>query len=213
MESPTKSPSISNRKPLQGRSRERVNKVLAVAETLLLEVGPEGLSIPDVARQSGVPRASIYQFFPNKYALLLAIADIHLGRVAALIGTIEHQLRGASLEALGTITTRAAADYYNHHPVASMLILGGPMSRNAYLAQEFTIQDIGRRLRALLARDRPQLVVPDDPDVMTIAVEIAFACMKHSYFTHASITDAMAEQAAQAAVAYLRLWLPETAYD
>ncbi len=207
MEPPAKSMPTSSRKPLQERSRERVDKVLEVAERLVAETGPEGLSIPDVARVSGVPRASIYQFFPNKYALLLAISDIHLRQVANLVAGLRDSIQGGSLEDIARLTTYATADYYNRNPVASMLILGGPMSRNAYLSQEITIHEIGRQLRVLLVHDSPGLRVPESPDVMTIAVEIAFSCMKNSYFTHATITDEMADQAAMAALAYLRVVL------
>lgn len=207
MELPDRPISTSSKKPLQVRSRDRVDRVLKVAEKLVVEVGSEGLSIPEVARVSDVPRASIYQFFPNKYALLLAISDIHLRRVSDLVAGFRDQLQGGSLEDIARLITRAAADYYNQHPVASVLILGGPMSRKAYLSQEITIQDIGLQLRAVLVHNSPDLRVPESPDVMTIAVEIAFACMKHSYYTHATITDEMADQAAVAALAYLRVML------
>lgn len=207
MELPDKPITTSSRKPLQERSRERVDRVLDMAEKLLAETGPEALSIPEVARASGVPRASIYQFFPNKYALLLAISDIHLGRVSRLVASLRDQFQGGSLEEIARRVTYATADYYNRHPVASMLILGGPMSRKAYLSQETTIEDIGQQLKVLLVDNTPALRLPDSPDVMTIAVEIAFACMKHSYYTHATITDEMADQAALAALAYLRMVL------
>lgn len=201
----------STRKPVQDRSRDRVERVLTAAEALLLEMGPERASIPEVARVSGVPRASIYQFFPSKYALFLALSERHLKAVADLIGNLDiniHNTRpDVGFETMARIITHAAADYYNAHPVASMLILGGPMSREAYLSQEVTIQDIGYQLRPLLSRYAPGFVPPQDPDVVTIAVEIAFACMKHSYFAHARIVDSMVDQAALAATAYLRLWL------
>ncbi|MAL98171.1 MAG: TetR family transcriptional regulator [Alteromonadaceae bacterium] len=199
------------RKPVQDRSRDRVERVVAAAERLLLETGPERTSIPEVARLSNVPRASIYQFFPSKYALFLAISERHLKAVADLIGrldlTEEALAKNGRFEFMARSITRAAADYYNDHPVASMLILGGPMSREAYLSQEVTIQDIGHQLRPLFSRYAPGAVLPQDPDVVTIAVEIAFACMKHSYFTHARIIEPMVDQAAMAASAYLRHWL------
>ncbi|MCH8498219.1 MAG: TetR/AcrR family transcriptional regulator [Marinobacter sp.] len=195
---------MNARKPAQGRSRERMERVLAAAEALLLDVGPEQASIPDIAARSGVPRASIYQFFPNKYALFLAIGDTHLTQVGALIEQIGATLAGQPLPELIRAATGAVSDYYNAHPVASMLILGGPMSRTAYLSQEVTIQDIGRQMRGLLESNQPGLVFPSEPDAITLAVEIAFACMRYSYFAHGRITEAMCDQAAVAAQAYLR---------
>lgn len=198
----------TSKKPLQERTRERVERVLAAAEQLLLELGPERTSIPGVAQLSGVPRASIYQFFPNKYVLLMAISDRHLKQIAQRIEQLaagqEAMNLDLDLESVAARATRVTADYYNANPVASMLILGGPMSREAYLSQEITIQDIGRQLQALAVRHWPGLALPGSPDVLTIAVEIAFACLKHAYFTQATISDEMVEHATIAAVAYLR---------
>lgn len=195
------------RKPVQGRSRERVEKVIAAAEALLLEQGPEDTSIPEVAARAGVPRASIYPFFPNKYALFLTIGDHHLKQVAKLISQASTELDTDNWQALVDGAVRGVAAYYNRHPVAGLLILGGPMSRTGYLSQEITIQDIGQRLRPLFQKLETRQPLPENPDVITIAVEIAFACMRHSWFTHEQVTDAMAEQASLAATAYLANWL------
>ncbi|TVP56145.1 MAG: TetR/AcrR family transcriptional regulator [Halomonadaceae bacterium] len=197
------------RKPVQGRSRERVEKVVAAAEALLLERGPEDTSIPEVAARAGVPRASIYPFFPNKYALFLAIGDYHLKQVAQLIEQSSTGLDATHWQELVRGVVSVVANYYNSHPVAGLLILGGPMSRTGYLSQEVTIQDIGQRVRPVFLNLLPARPLPDSPDVITIAVEIAFACMRHSWFTHEQVTDAMAEQASMAAVSYLSNWLVE----
>ena len=195
------------RKPVQERSRERVERVMDTAERLLERQGPEDTSIPEVALESGVPRASIYQYFPSKYALFLAIADRHLEAVAGLVEKVGGASGESTWEALVERACHGAAAYYNQHPVAGMLILGGPMSRNAYLAQETTIQEIGRRVRHIFLRNRPGLTIPETPDVMTLAVEIAFACMRHGYLADARISGATVEQASLAARSYLSNWL------
>ncbi|PKA05029.1 TetR/AcrR family transcriptional regulator, partial [Leptospira ellisii] len=64
--------------PSQERSQNRMALVLDAAERLLVELGPEETSIPEIAKISGVPRASIYQFFPDKYALFTRLAEKHL---------------------------------------------------------------------------------------------------------------------------------------
>ncbi len=200
-------PLTRHRKPIQERSRERVERVIAAAEDMLMARGPEETSIPEIAEVSGVTRASIYQFFPSKYALFLAIAEHHLNAVADLTESVGKALADASWETLVEQACRGAAAYYNRNPVASMLILGGPMSRNAYLAQETTIQDIGRRVRDLFRLQQPETQLPDSPDVTTLAVEIAFACMRHGYLLEARISDQAIEQARLAATSYLKNWL------
>ena len=66
------------KKPLQGRSRETVGFVLEAAAQLFGELGYEGTTTNRVAERAGVSIGSVYQYFPNKEALLLALAERHL---------------------------------------------------------------------------------------------------------------------------------------
>ena len=45
--------------PKQERSQKRMERVVETTEKMLLEIGLEKISIPEVAKESGVPRASI----------------------------------------------------------------------------------------------------------------------------------------------------------
>ncbi len=58
--------------PVQERSLGRITRVIEAAERMLEELGPEKTSIPALAQISEVPRASIYPFFPDKYAPIRA---------------------------------------------------------------------------------------------------------------------------------------------
>jgi hypothetical protein len=81
-----------------------------------------------------------------------------------------------------------------------------PLSRGAYLAQEFTIEVIGRQIQLLLAQLPKPLLLPKTPDAATLAVEIAFACMKFGFYRDNCISAQARQQACIAAVAYLSNW-------
>lgn len=66
------------RRPVQDRSRETVGYVLEAAAQLFGELGYEQATTNHVARKAGVSIGSVYQYFPNKQALLLALAERHL---------------------------------------------------------------------------------------------------------------------------------------
>lgn len=61
--------------PTQRRSRERFEKILADAEQLLLEKGAEGFRMSELMQRSGVPFGSLYQYFPDKTAVLGTLAE------------------------------------------------------------------------------------------------------------------------------------------
>ncbi|BCL34149.1 TetR/AcrR family transcriptional regulator [Nostoc sp. MS1] len=62
------------RKPQQARSQERVNDILSAAEELFIEMGYEQTTTRVIATRAKVPIGSLYQFFPDKEAILKALA-------------------------------------------------------------------------------------------------------------------------------------------
>lgn len=62
------------RKPRQARSQERVNRILDVAQDLFASQGYAATTTNAIAAQAQVPIGSLYQFFPDKTAILQALA-------------------------------------------------------------------------------------------------------------------------------------------
>lgn len=62
------------RAPRQKRARETVERILATTASLLDEVGFDRLTTNLVAERASVNIASLYSYFPNKYALLHSLA-------------------------------------------------------------------------------------------------------------------------------------------
>jgi AcrR family transcriptional regulator len=196
----------SSRSPLQERSQQRVALALQAAGRLLERVGPEETSIPEIAKESGVPRASLYQFYPSKYALFTHLAQIHLLRVENIVKAALLERNWKNWGDMVVLITNRVADYYDATPVASILVLGGPFSRTSYLAQTITIERVANTIRNFFAQMDPPLLFPQQPDVATLSVEISFACMKHGYFRENIISSCTREQASNAAIAYLKTW-------
>lgn len=65
----------SRRQPTQERSKKRVNAILQASKQLISEKGSAKLKIHDIAERAAVTPASIYQYFPSKNAIMLALVD------------------------------------------------------------------------------------------------------------------------------------------
>lgn len=63
------------RQPKQTRSQERVHHILDVAERLFIELGYEQTTTRSIATEAEVPVGSLYQFFPDKTAIVRALAN------------------------------------------------------------------------------------------------------------------------------------------
>ena len=73
------------RVPRQQRSRERVESILAAARDLIGEKGSASLKIQEIAQRAGVTAGSMYQYFPNKSAILEALSKQYIGQFQLLV--------------------------------------------------------------------------------------------------------------------------------
>lgn len=63
------------RRPEQRRARASVERILDATAELLDENGFETLTTNAIARRAGVNVASVYKYFPNKYAVVAALGE------------------------------------------------------------------------------------------------------------------------------------------
>ena len=64
--------------PSQERSRRTVNRILDAATRIFHEQGYTGATTNDIADEADISVGSLYQYFPNKDALLVALTQRHI---------------------------------------------------------------------------------------------------------------------------------------
>lgn len=76
--------SLKAKPPSQDRGQRRVDRLLDAAADLILVHGAEGLKMDMVAKHAATSPGSLYQFFPNRAALLTALADRYGAEIKAI---------------------------------------------------------------------------------------------------------------------------------
>lgn len=123
------------RQPTQARARERVERILTAATELIAETGSDAVRMTEVAERAGVPVGSLYQYFPDKAAILRMLAMRVMERVR---DGLLHNLNGAASTADALARVDAAlVGYYR-------LFLTEPVTRDIWSATQAdkTLQEL-----------------------------------------------------------------------
>ena len=68
-------PGVPRLVPTQQRSRERFERILECAAGLMAEKGSDAFKMSDIVERTGVPFGSLYQYFPDKTAIIGTLAE------------------------------------------------------------------------------------------------------------------------------------------
>ena len=89
--------STMRRQPKQTRSFKRVHHILDVAEQLFIELGYEQTTTRAIATRAEVPVGSLYQFFPDKAAIVQALANRYFEQEYQMFVQLHEQVAEAEI--------------------------------------------------------------------------------------------------------------------
>lgn len=93
--------------PVQARSAASVDAILEATIQVLLSAGKERLTTTRVAQRAGVSVGTLYQYFPNKSALLQAVLRRHLDEVTAAVERVCREQESRTLQQMATALINA----------------------------------------------------------------------------------------------------------
>jgi AcrR family transcriptional regulator len=115
--------------PVQARSAASVDAILEATIQVLLSVGKERLTTTRVAARAGVSVGTLYQYFPNKSALMQAVLKRHLEQVAEAVERVCREQEGNSLTQIGPALINAFLDAKMKDPKNKCCFLCGQLRR------------------------------------------------------------------------------------
>ena len=108
------------RVPQQPRSRKKVTTILNTAMRLFQESGMDQVSMREIAREADMPIATVYQYFPNKQAIVRQIWENYTSAIDRLLETELGSLRvEPTSQTVQRVVDRiedSMADYYRRNP-------------------------------------------------------------------------------------------------
>jgi AcrR family transcriptional regulator len=128
MSTPSLSSPLARRVPVQDRAEKRVASLLAHAEAVIARVGYEAATMTEIAARAKTSIGSIYQYFPNKEAITVALSRKYVSELAARWTSLETETRHLENEALAAAIIDQFFSFANDQP-AFFPILGAPIAK------------------------------------------------------------------------------------
>jgi AcrR family transcriptional regulator len=150
--------------PIQARSNASVDAILQATLQVLTSVGKERLTTTRVALRAGVSVGTLYQYFPNKSALLQAALRRHMDQVRGAIEQVCSEHQSESLIDMGTalIFAYLAAKMQNVKASAALYAVssdvdGATIAKAAGQRSRRAIVDLFATAKEPLAKD-PEII-------------------------------------------------------
>ena len=128
---------VRRRIPTQLRARERVEKILDAASQIVVADGIDALTTRSIAAVADMPVASIYQYFSDKDAILLAICERDMAEMDQQVADDLGELKILSVRSLVETAMRASVTVYHRRPAFMQIWMRG-RTNNA-------VNDYGRK--------------------------------------------------------------------
>jgi AcrR family transcriptional regulator len=196
------------RKPERENGKRRYAVLLAAAEKLLERDGLEALTIQNIAREAGVPMASVYHFFPSPMAACVAVAETYLDGFASNIQREVPGIADLNWREIIVILKQRTVDYYRAHPYAQRIILGSEVSWHIRQADLANNRMMAQMVCDLIADQFPGTEEQALLNAVAVCISIGDAIWSLSISEHDVITKQYAEEAVIAECAYLAAKFP-----
>ncbi|XXF81411.1 TetR/AcrR family transcriptional regulator [Myxococcaceae bacterium GXIMD 01537] len=177
------------KQPLQARSKALVDALIQTTARILLRDGWQALTTNRIARDAGVSVGSLYQYFPNKEALLIALIERIADEMTAHLLEVGTALPGAPVDEGIVKLVRAALDVSRRDaPLYRAVLVELPRQGTLELFER-----VNRRLADALAEwlvaRRDELDIVDPSLTANILVTALDALTDHALFFQPELLD------------------------
>lgn len=133
-------PRLSSRKePRQARSTQLVADILEAAVRVLAREGAHRFTTARVAETAGISIGSLYQYFPDKIAIVAAVRDRHL---ADSLAAVRYAAAGdVSLDVFSQRLVDAVVSAHSIHPGLHRVLLDEAPASEPYFDQNSRFED------------------------------------------------------------------------
>lgn len=163
------------RKPKQARSQQRVDHLIDTAAALFAEKGYDAVTTNAIAERAGMSIGSLYQFFPNKEAILDGLAERYVQDMRGQMGQIfSDQMSSVALPGLINDLIDGLDTFNVSHAGFEVIFLSSSLSLQASSAVTDLHREMAGAVDGMLAVRFPAL----NPERRRLAASVSVGIVK-----------------------------------
>jgi len=166
------------KRPRQARSKATVDTILVASARILVKRGFDGFTTNEVAEAAGVSIGSLYQYFPNKEALVAALIERHIEDMnASILSELTRVAQLPMAEAVRAVIELAISA----HTVDAELhqVLTEQVPRVGRMARLRELDAISHRMVAGILAARQHELAIRDPELSAFILVAAIEAIVH----------------------------------
>ena len=190
--------------PKQRRAKQTVEAVLDAVTRVMKRHGVDAVTTNRIAEAAGVSIGSVYQYFPDKRAIFVALHQRHLEEIDRLVETCLFENASASLDDLVRAMIEAMVDAHTADPALHELLLT-EVPHRAEGTRDFAVRLHGV-FRLAIASRAHELALDGELDTVVFMVTNMVEALSHAAALRRPPSLSMAaarEEAVRAVLAYL----------
>jgi AcrR family transcriptional regulator len=173
------------KRPLQTRSRRTVDAVVKAAAQVFATRGYAGGTTNHIAERAGVSIGTLYEYFPNKDALLVALMEKHIRDGERVLQRAAAEMAGRTVGIRESVRhfVRAMVDFHAHErALHRVLFEESPLPRRVRQTLTELEQRVTGQVETLI-REAPDVSVKDPALTAAIVVQ-AVEGLTHKLVLH-----------------------------
>ncbi len=202
-----KEPTLNPRVPRQARSIARANKILDTTEQLILEIGIDNISAHKIAEKAKIPSASVYQYFPRKSYIFLALSERKADECKTFFEEELNDIRVEGWEELSDLMVSLLARAHMNDPVAQALFIGIHTATVVREAAFSRINAFSNYYAGIYENHFDTSDIDNFVEKIAISTHIAESVFVRSLYDSNEIRSHYIDEAALAVREYLRIYL------
>lgn len=181
---------LRRKEPVQDRAKVTSDAILEAAELIIVKEGYEKATTNYIAERAGVSIGSLYQYFPNKDAIISAVIEQEVSKVATGIRNVLRESMELPLE----IASRNAFTFLLHKFREKKELFYSLPKRSPELielTQNLSVEKFTHQTNlALLEQHRDEIIVEDlEKALVVLEISILANIRKFVMGEHVEMTD------------------------